>query len=73
MDAQETQAYIEHRLHTVGWNNDPAFTPEAHAAIYGYTGGIPRMTNALCDRLLLMGFLELGGEFVETHAGTGRD
>jgi general secretion pathway protein A len=23
MDAGETRAYIEHRLHTVGWNGDP--------------------------------------------------
>ena len=58
MDALETQAYIEHRLLTVGWKGDPAFSASAHAAIYGFTGGIPRKTNHLCDRLLLMGFLE---------------
>jgi len=58
MDAAETQAYIEHRLHTVGWNGDPSFTAGAHAAIFAYTGGIPRKTNTLCDRLLLMGYLE---------------
>ncbi|SFU47265.1 XrtA/PEP-CTERM system-associated ATPase [Pseudoduganella namucuonensis] len=67
MDALETQAYIEHRLHTVGWNNDPAFTPAAHAAIYEYSGGIPRMTNHLCDRLMLMGFLEELHQFTDTH------
>ncbi len=58
MDAPETQLYIEHRLHTVGWNNDPAFSPAAHAAIYEYAGGIPRKVNSLCDRLMLMGYLE---------------
>jgi general secretion pathway protein A len=58
MDAAETQAYIEHRLRTVGWNGDPSFSAGAHTAIFGYTGGIPRKTNTLCDRLLLMGFLE---------------
>jgi putative secretion ATPase (PEP-CTERM system associated) len=67
MDALETQSYIEHRLHTVGWNNDPAFTAAAHAAIYEYSGGIPRMTNALCDRLMLMGFLEELHEFTDRH------
>lgn len=66
MDAPETQAYIEHRLHTVGWNGDPAFSPAAHAAIYEYSGGIPRMTNHLCDRLLLMGFLEEMHAFSDT-------
>lgn len=58
MDAPETQLYIEHRLHTVGWNNDPAFSPAAHGAIYAYAGGIPRKVNSLCDRLMLMGYLE---------------
>jgi general secretion pathway protein A len=67
MDAVETQAYIEHRLHTVGWKNDPSFTPAAHAAIYEYSGGIPRMTNHLCDRLMLMGFLEELHEFTDKH------
>ncbi len=58
MDGDETRAYIEHRLHTVGWRGDPSFEAGAHAAIYAYTGGIPRRVNTLCDRLLLMGFLE---------------
>ncbi|QGZ40594.1 putative secretion ATPase (PEP-CTERM system associated) [Pseudoduganella flava] len=67
MDELETQAYIEHRLLTVGWKGDPSFTPAAYAAIYQFTGGIPRKTNHLCDRLLLMGFLE------EMHAFTDTD
>jgi len=65
MDAQETRAYVEHRLATVGWKGDPAFDDEAHAAIYGYSGGIPRKTNTLMDRVLLMGYLE------ELHGFTG--
>jgi general secretion pathway protein A len=58
MDAPETRSYIEHRLHTVGWRGDPAFTEDAFAAIHDFTGGIPRKINTLCDRLLLMGYLE---------------
>ena len=67
MDAAETRAYIEHRLTTVGWKGDPAFDDGAHAAIFDYTGGIPRKTNTLCDRLLLMGYLE------ELHHFTAED
>ena len=58
MDAAETQAYIEHRLQTAGWKGDPVITPEGYAAIYEYSGGIPRKINTLCDRLFLMGYLE---------------
>jgi len=67
MDAPETRAYVEHRLHTVGWNGDPSFSDGAHAAIYDYSGGIPRKTNGLCDRLLLMGYLEEIHAFTEEH------
>jgi hypothetical protein len=67
MDAPETRAYIEHRLHTVGWNGDPGFDDAAHAAIFAYTGGIPRKTNTLLDRVLLMGYLEELHHFTEAH------
>ena len=70
MDAAETQANIEHRLTTVGWNGDPSFTAGAYAAIFGYTGGIPRKTNTLCDRLLLMGYLEEMHGFTEADVNT---
>jgi putative secretion ATPase (PEP-CTERM system associated) len=58
MDLSETRAYIEHRLKTAGWNGNPSFDDDAFTEIHGYTNGIPRQINALCDRLLLMGYLE---------------
>jgi putative secretion ATPase (PEP-CTERM system associated) len=69
MDAQETRAYVEHRLATVGWKGDPAFDDGAHAAIYAYSGGIPRKTNTLMDRVLLMGYLEEMHAFSEADIG----
>jgi len=58
MDLAETQSYIEHRLTTAGWQGNPSFDEDAFAAIHDYTAGIPRKINNLCDRLLLMGYLE---------------
>ena len=57
LDSEETRSYIEHRLHHVGWSDDPIFESDAFSIIYGYTGGIPRRINTLCDRLLLGAFL----------------
>ena len=57
LDESETQAYIEHRLRHVGWNNDPSFAPACFPLIHSLTGGIPRRINALCNRLLLSTFL----------------
>ena len=57
MDMDETRGYIEHRLKCVGWTGNPRFEPEAYEAIYRATGGLPRRINAVCDRLLLSGYL----------------
>lgn len=69
LDGEETQAYIEHRLSKVDWNNDPAFTAEAFQLIYDFSEGVPRRINTTCDRLLLYGFLEeknrIDGEIVK--------
>lgn len=58
LDVDELQAYIEHRLHTVGWQGDPEITEAAFSRIYEATGGVPRRVNTLTDRLLLFGCLE---------------
>lgn len=58
LDSTETRSYIEHRLHTVGWQTDPLLSEDAFSAIYEYADGIPRKINTLCDRLFLMGYLE---------------
>jgi hypothetical protein len=63
LDEEQTRGYIEHRLRTVGWKDDPKFTDAAYSAIYKYTVGIPRRINTLCDRLLLFGALEEIHEF----------
>jgi general secretion pathway protein A len=67
IDGTETEAYIVHRLKTVGWSGDPSFSPDTFDAIHQYTGGIPRKINVLCDRLLLMGRLD------EKHVFTGKE
>jgi len=69
MDAQETRAYIEHRMATVGWKGDPSLDDGAYAAVYAYSGGIPRKTNTLMDRVLLMGYLEELHAFSEADIG----
>lgn len=57
LDAEETRAYIEHRLKCAGSTGKPSFDPGAFGAIYAASGGIPRRINSIADRLLLAGFL----------------
>ncbi|MGH8113980.1 MAG: XrtA/PEP-CTERM system-associated ATPase [Rhodanobacteraceae bacterium] len=58
MEAEETRAYILHRLHAVGWNNDPELAPGIFTGVQRASRGIPRKINLIMDRLLLYGYLE---------------
>jgi putative secretion ATPase (PEP-CTERM system associated) len=69
----ETRGYIEHRLRTAGWRDDPQWDDAAFAAVHRQTGGIPRRINTLCSRVLLYGALEqthaITASMVDTTAG----
>jgi len=54
----DTRAYIEHRLRCAGWKSDPQIDEGGFAVIYQHTGGVPRLINTLCTRILLFGFLQ---------------
>jgi len=58
LDAAETQAYVAHRLTTVGWTDTPRIEADAFAALHRHSGGIPRRINRLCARVLLYAALE---------------
>ena len=58
MDADEVEPYVIHRLQRAGWTGRPQLTPDAFAALYDETGGVPRKLNALMNRALLMGAVE---------------
>jgi general secretion pathway protein A len=58
MDADEVEPYVLHRLSLVGWNGSPKFTPDAFAALYRGSDGVPRRLNQLAGRVLLFGAIE---------------
>jgi putative secretion ATPase (PEP-CTERM system associated) len=65
MEAQEVEPYSVHRLAVAGWQGRPAFEPDAFAALYRHSGGVPRKLNQLAARLLLYA----GVEQLETIRG----
>ena len=84
LDQDETKGYIEHRLKCAGSKGKPSFEPAAFEGVYKASNGIPRRINAVCDRLLLAGFLagrtlltaddvaEVVREFQQENAVTAR-
>jgi type II secretory pathway predicted ATPase ExeA len=55
---EDTREYIFHRLEVAGNRDAVAFTDGTVDVIYEYCRGIPRLTNILCDFLLLTAFNE---------------
>ena len=56
LNMQETTEYVTERLMIAGHENGTLFTRQALRTVHGYTGGIPRVTNVLCDNALLTAF-----------------
>ncbi|MDH3253687.1 MAG: AAA family ATPase [Acidobacteriota bacterium] len=57
LSLNETDRYIQHRLHVAGANSRPVFQRRAVRRIHRYARGIPRLVNALCDKTLLCGYV----------------
>jgi general secretion pathway protein A len=58
MEPNEVEPYIVHRLAVAGWQGRPGFGPEAAAALYRHTGGVPRRVNQMAARLMLYAAIE---------------
>src|SRR5690349_2528308 len=56
LSAEETSAYIQHRLSVAGGGAAVTFAPKALTRVFQYTAGIPRLINLLCDRALLSAY-----------------
>jgi len=56
LTAEETGAYIAHRLAIANAARRVIFTAAAVNIVHQYSGGIPRLINMLCDRALLGGY-----------------
>jgi general secretion pathway protein A len=57
LNRPEINHYIQHRLEVSGAKDGPRFTQPAIWRIHHYSGGIPRLVNAVCDKALLAGFI----------------
>jgi general secretion pathway protein A len=61
LSREEVSHYVHHRLRVSGANGTPCFTRPALWRVHRYSGGIPRLVNAVCDKALLAGFVNARG------------
>jgi general secretion pathway protein A len=57
LDRFETERYIHHRLTVAGADGRPRFSPWAIRRVHRYAQGVPRLINAICDKVLLYGYV----------------
>ena len=57
LEPQEVADYIRYRLWRAGGREAVHFEPAALELVYRYSGGVPRLVNALCDRALLAAYV----------------
>jgi hypothetical protein len=58
LSESDATEYVRHRLRVAGAGDQEIFEPDTFALVYRYTGGIPRLTNTLCDTALLAAFAQ---------------
>jgi len=58
LQADETEAYVIHRLQVVGWQGDPVIDRAIFPLIHKFSEGVPRRINLICSRLFLLGSVE---------------
>ena len=64
--AFEVEQYIQYRWTKAGGVRETPFNPESLNSIAQYSGGIPRVINAICDNALIQAFGE-GQSTVQAH------
>jgi general secretion pathway protein A len=70
LTADETYAYVQHRLSVAGGGAAVSFVPKALARVHQFTGGIPRLINLLCDRALLTAYSAHTNRIVATFVAS---
>lgn len=67
LSLEETDRYIQHRMHVAGANSRPVFNRGAVRKVFRYSGGIPRLVNAVCDKTLLCGYVTGADKLTRQH------
>lgn len=62
--------YLRHRLNVAGWRGHEVFSPAARRMLWWASGGVPRKTNILAHKCLMLAYGEGRHNVVWSHAVT---
>jgi general secretion pathway protein A len=73
LSREDAEHYVQHRLEVAGSGGRQIFLPETFPLIYKYTGGVPRLTNTLCDTAMMSAFTRdsdvVTAQFIQAAVG----
>ena len=73
LSREDSEHYIQHRLEVAGSGGRKIFLPETFSLIYKFTGGVPRLTNTLCDTAMMSAFTKdsdvVTAQFIQAAIG----
>jgi general secretion pathway protein A len=58
LEQNDISGYIQHRLKVAGSAGDIVFGEDAVDELYNYSKGVPRLINIVCDRAMLLGYVQ---------------
>lgn len=67
MTSQEVEQYIQHRLQVAGYKGASLFPHAVAKRIAKASGGIPRLVNILCHKMLMLSYGEGGYRLTRKH------
>ena len=67
MNPFEVYSYIQHRMHVAGYKGASLFTEKMCKKIAKVSGGIPRLVNVLCHKMLMLSYGQGQYEITSKH------
>jgi MSHA biogenesis protein MshM len=67
LNTSEIEHYIQHRLQVAGYNGRPLFSRALAKKVAKVSGGIPRLVNILCHKMLMLAYGEGRYQLTNKH------
>jgi MSHA biogenesis protein MshM len=67
LNTSEVEHYIQHRLQVAGHNSAPLFSRALAKKVAKVSGGIPRLVNIICHKMLMLAYGEGRYQLTNKH------
>ncbi|MFT5814512.1 MAG: MSHA biogenesis protein MshM [Psychroserpens sp.] len=73
LNTLEVEHYIQHRLQVAGHNSAPLFSPALAKKVAKVSGGVPRLINIICHKMLMLAYGEGRYQLTNKHLSRAKE